>query len=277
MPKGLEGVSSKPVVIKIGGSTLGSHDTTLEDLVTLQKQGVPCVVVHGGGKVISDWMKRQGIPPRFVRGLRVTDEPSLEIAAAVLTGLINKQLVSALLARGGKAIGMSGVDGGMLEAEIADPDLGLVGRIVKVNTEPLRATLEAGFIPMVAPIGIHRMDGSEHAGSLLNINGDTAAGEIAHALGAEHLVFLTDVEGVKDSSGRVLPRLSEMEARRFLRSGTASGGMIPKLEAGLRAMETVGTTQILDGREPEALIDCVSGKVRGTLLLRRRPPPGGQG
>jgi len=275
MPKGLEGGSSKPVVIKIGGSTLGSHDTTLEDLVTLQKQGVPCVVVHGGGKVISDWMKRQGIPPRFVRGLRVTDEPSLEIAAAVLTGLINKQLVSALLARGGKAIGMSGVDGGILEAEIADPDLGLVGKIVKVNTEPLRATLEAGFIPMVAPIGVHRMDGSEHAGSLLNINGDTAAGEIAWALGAEQLVFLTDVEGVKDASGRVLPRLSEMEARRFLRSGTASGGMIPKLEAGLRAMETVGTTQILDGREPEALIDCVSGKVRGTLLLRRRPPPGG--
>lgn len=277
MPKGLEGVSSKPVVIKIGGSTLGSHDTTLEDLVTLQKQGIPCVVVHGGGKVISDWMKRQGIPPRFVRGLRVTDEPSLEIATAVLTGLINKQLVSALLARGGKAIGMSGVDGGILEAEIADPDLGLVGKIVKVNIEPLRAMLEAGFIPVVAPIGIHRMDGSEHAGSLLNINGDTAAGEIARALGAEHLVFLTDVEGVKDASGRVLPRLSEMGARRFLRSGTASGGMIPKLEAGLRAMETVGATQILDGRKPAALMDCVSGKVRGTLLLRRRPPPGGPG
>ena len=271
MSKGSEGASVQPVVIKIGGSTLGSHDTTLEDLVALQKRGVSCVVVHGGGKVISDWMKRQGIRPRFVRGLRVTDEASLEIATAVLTGLVNKQLVSALLALGGRAIGLSGVDGGILEAELDDPALGLVGKIVKVNTEPLQATLDAGFIPIVAPIGVHRMDGSEHAGSLLNINGDTAAGEIAWALAAEQLVFLTDVEGVKDASGRVLTRLSEREAQRFLRSGTASGGMIPKLEAGLRALETVGSAQILDGREPGALSDCIAGKVRGTLLLGKRP------
>jgi acetylglutamate kinase len=273
MSKGQEGV--KPIVIKIGGSTLGNHDTTLEDLVALQKKGVPCVVVHGGGKIISDWMKKQGIPPRFVRGLRVTDEPSLEIAAAVLTGLINKQLVSALLAKGARVMGMSGVDGGILEGVIEDPELGLVGKIIKVNPDPIFAALNAGYIPLLAPIGVHQFDGSEHSGSLLNINGDTAAGEIAWALRASHLVFLTDVEGVKDASGRVMPRLSESEARRFLRSGVASGGMIPKLEAGLRAMETVQTTQIVDGRLPGALMDCLSNKAVGTYLVRTRFPERG--
>jgi len=274
MAKGLKGAAAHTIVIKIGGSTLGSHDTTLEDLVALQRQGTLPVVVHGGGKLISDWMKRQGIPPRFVRGLRVTDEASLEIATAVLTGLVNKQLVSALLARGGKAVGMSGVDGGILEAEMSDPELGLVGRIVKVNAQPLQAAMDAGFIPVVAPIGIHLLDGSPLSGSLLNINGDTAAGEIAWALEAERLVFLTDVDGVKDASGRVLPRLSQGEVRRFLRSGTASGGMIPKLEACLRALKTVGSAQILDGRQPGALSDCLSGKVRGTLVMGKRPREG---
>jgi acetylglutamate kinase len=267
MTRGSKTATTRPIVIKIGGSTLGSNDTTFEDLAALQRQGVPCVVVHGGGKVISDWMKKQGIAPRFVRGLRVTDEPSLEIAVAVLTGLINKQLVSAMLARGARVIGMSGVDGAILEATIEDPELGLVGRIAKVNTELLQSTLASGFMPMIAPIGIHKFDGSQLSGSLLNINGDTAAGEIAWALKAERLVFLTDVEGVKDASGRVIQRLSEPDARRFLTSGVASGGMIPKLEAGLRAMETVGTTQIVDGREPGALANCLGGKAIGTSLI----------
>jgi len=269
MGNGYGGAPARLVVVKIGGSTLGSHDTTLEDLVDLQRRGILPVVVHGGGKVISDWMKRQGIIPRFVRGLRVTDQPSLEIATAVLTGLINKQLVSALLVCGGKAVGLSGVDGGVLEAEIDDPELGLVGRIVKVNTEPLRAFLGAGYIPVVAPIGVHRLDGSPLSGSLLNINGDTAAGEIAWALQSERLVFLTDVAGVQDTAGRVLARLSPREARRILESGTASGGMIPKLEAGLRALDTVGSAHIIDGRNPRALADCMSGKALGTRLSGR--------
>lgn len=269
MGSGYGGAAARPVVVKIGGSTLGRHDTTLEDVVELQKRGVLPVVVHGGGKVISDWMKRQGIIPRFVRGLRVTDKASLEIATAVLTGLINKQLVSALLVRGGKAVGLSGVDGAVLEAELADPELGLVGRIVKVNAEPLYASLNAGYIPVVAPIGVHRLDGSSMSGSLLNINGDTAAGEIAWALRSEHLVFLTDVAGVQDTAGRVLARLSPREARRILDSGIASGGMIPKLEACLRALDTVGSAHIIDGRNPRALADCIAGKSLGTRLAGR--------
>ena len=140
---------------------------------------------------------------------------------------------------------------------------------MKVNTEPLYAFLNAGYIPVVAPIGVHRLDGSPLSGSLLNINGDTAAGEIARALQSERLVFLTDVAGVQDTAGRVLGRLSPREARRILESGTASGGMIPKLEAGLRALDTVGSAHIIDGRNPRALADCMSGKALGTRLSGR--------
>ena len=139
------------IVVKIGGSTLGDHDTTLADLVTLQRRGVSSVVVHGGGKVISDWMVKQGVRPRFVRGLRVTDRPSLDIVVAVLTGLVNKSLVASIAALGGKAFGISGADGGMLTAQVEDPDLGLVGRIVNVNRGPIDAVLASGCIPVIAP------------------------------------------------------------------------------------------------------------------------------
>ncbi len=132
-----------PVVVKIGGSTLGSHDTSLRDLVTLQQEGPAVVVVHGGGNVISQWMQRQGIPPRFVRGLRVTDAASLEIVVAVLTGLINKELVSGIHALGGKAIGISGIDGGLIEANIADPELGFVGEVQKVNGGVLQVIMDS--------------------------------------------------------------------------------------------------------------------------------------
>src|SRR5919106_5242881 len=201
------GVSSPPIVVKIGGSILGSHDTSLKDLVTLQKKGVDVVVVHGGGNVISQWMQRQGIPPRFVNGLRVTDAASLDIVVAVLTGLINKELVCSLHQLGGKAMGISGIDGGLLEACIANPELGFVGEITKVSAGPIRAILGCGFIPMIAPLAMHRHDGSEHAGNPLNINGDTVAGAVARALGAERLIFLTGVPGIMGGSGRVVPRL----------------------------------------------------------------------
>ena len=166
-------MTDKPVVVKIGGSTLGSHDTTMEDLVALQRDGVKLIVVHGGGTIISQWMERQGTIPRFVRGLRVTNGESLEIVTAVLTGLVNKQLVASLIALGGKALGLSGVDGGLLEAELADQELGYVGDITRVNPQPLLQVLEGGYIPLVAPVGLHRVDGSPYSGSLLNINGDT--------------------------------------------------------------------------------------------------------
>ena len=139
-------MAAPPIVVKIGGSTLGSHDTTLKDLVTLQNQGVDVVVVHGGGNVISQWMQRQGIRPRFVNGLRVTDEASLEIVVAVLSGLINKKLVARMHVLGGRAIGISGIDGGLLEARVADPELGYVGEIASVNTGAITALLNLSLI-----------------------------------------------------------------------------------------------------------------------------------
>ena len=254
------------IVVKIGGSTLGSHDTTLEDLAALHKQGVSSVVVHGGGNVITEWMEKQGVRPRFVRGLRVTDARSLEIVVAVLTGLINKTLVASLQGLGVKAMGISGADGGMLQARIKDPELGFVGSVVEVNSEPIRAVLDAGCIPVIAPVALHRADGSPQAGSLLNINADTAAGEIAAALGSTQLVLLTDVEGVLDSSRRLIPRLTERQARGLIHSNVVAGGMVPKLEACLAALKRRSVAQIVDGRRPGALMDTLAGKAPGTRI-----------
>jgi acetylglutamate kinase len=261
------------VVVKIGGSTLGSHDTTLEDLVALQRNGANLVVVHGGGSIISQWMERQGAVPRFVRGLRVTDAQSLEIVTAVLTGLVNKQLVASLISLGGSSIGISGVDGGLLEAQVADEELGYVGDVTKVNPRPLLQALKAGYMPLVAPLGLHCVDSSPYSGSLLNINGDTVAGELALAIGAHRLIFLTDVEGVMDGSGRVIPRLNERSARLLLSSGVVRGGMIPKLSACLRALERVPMTEIVDGRVPGVLMDCLTGAHTGTQVLQSRAQP----
>ncbi len=258
--------SSGAIVVKIGGSTLGSHDTTLHDLVTLQQQGVNSVVVHGGGKIISDWMAKQGVMPRFVRGLRVTDAPSIDIVVAVLTGLINKNLVASMVELGARAIGISGADDGMLRANIRDPELGLVGDVVNVNTDPIIAVLDSGCIPVIAPVGVKVAEGGEGSPTLLNINADTAAGEIAAALGASRLVFLTDVQGVLDTTRRLIPRLTERQARGLISSNVAAGGMIPKLEACLTALHSGGVSYIVDGRKPSALIDVVSGATLGTRI-----------
>ena len=262
-------MSDRPVVVKIGGSTLGSRDTTLKDLVALQQDGVKPIVVHGGGSIISQWMERQGAIPRFVRGLRVTDAESLEIATAVLTGLVNKQLVASLMSLGGKALGLSGVDGGLLEAQMADEELGYVGEVTKVNPQLVLQALEGGYIPLVAPLGLHRSNGSPYSGSLLNINGDTVAGELAYAMGVDRLIFLTDVEGIMDGSGRVIQRLDERSGKLLLRSGTVKGGMIPKLEACLRALGRVTSTNVIDGRRPGALMDCFRGVSVGTQIAGR--------
>ena len=260
-------MAGPPLVVKIGGSTLGRHDTSLHDLVALQQQGRPVVVVHGGGPVISQWMQRQGIPPRFVNGLRVTDAASLDIVVAVLTGLVNKELVSRLHNLGGRALGLSGLDAGLLQARIANPELGYVGEITQVNPEPLTALLDNGYIPMLAPLAMQEADGSDHAGGPLNVNGDTVAGELAAILGAERLIFLTDVPGLMDANGRVLPRLDKRRARLLLRSDVVRGGMIPKLEAGLRALETAPVVDIVDGREPGALLNCAAGQGAGTRIM----------
>ena len=259
--------SNSPIVVKIGGSTLGNNDTSLADLVKLQQQGQDVVVVHGGGPVISQWMQRQGIAPRFVNGLRVTDAASLDIVVAVLTGLVNKELVGIMHGLGAKVLGLSGIDAGILEARVANPDLGYVGEITKVNPEPINAVLEGGYIPMLAPLAMQEWDGSEHAGGPLNINGDTVAGELAHALGARHLIFLTDVAGVMDGNGRVMARLNRRRAGLLLNSDVVKGGMIPKLEACVRALETSPVTDIVDGREPGALLKCLEGDGGGTRIV----------
>ena len=260
-------IAEHPIVVKIGGSTLGSHDTSLKDLVRLQEEGRKVVVVHGGGNVISQWMQRQGLAPRFVGGLRVTDAPSLEIVVAVLTGLINKELVSMMQEFGGRPVGLSGIDGGMIEAKIGNPELGFVGEITNINGDLIKALLDGGFTPMIAPLGVHVRDGSKNAGSPLNINGDTVAGELAYALQAEQLIFLTDVAGVMDSGGRVIRRLDRRRANILFNSGVIQGGMIPKLSACLRALERTPMANIVDGRQPNALLDCVRGDSSGTTIV----------
>jgi len=252
-------MQKKIIVVKIGGSTLGNHDTTLEDLVTLQKQGKSLVVVHGGAKVTSEWLARLGIPTSFVNGLRVTDAETLKVVAAALGGLVNKELVVAIQALGGKAVSLSGCDGNLLWASIKSPELGYVGEIVAVDPTPLKLLLDAGYMPLVAPVSFGSVEGRT---MLLNINGDTAAGEIAAALAAEKLIFLTDVDGIHDGSGKAIPRLNLAEAKNMLVSGAASGGMVPKIEASIRALTTTQVVRIIDGKISHALLHDVTGQAR---------------
>ena len=222
-----------PIVVKIGGSTLGGNDTSLQDLVALHRDGKPIVIVHGGGNVISEWMQRQNLAPNFVNGLRVTDAPSLEIVVAVLGGLVNKELTAQMQQLGGPTIGISGMDGCLLQAHVANPDLGYVGEIVAVDPTPVNAILSSGYIPMISPIAVDVSDGSDHAGQPLNVNGDTAAGSLAHAMGAQSMIFLTDVAGVMDNGGRVIPPVDRAggggvaRVRRCARRNAAQAGGVP--------------------------------------------------
>jgi acetylglutamate kinase len=254
------------IVVKIGGATLGSHDTTIEDVVSLQKRGESMVVVHGGGKLITEWLDKRGLSSRFVRGERVTDKAALEVVIAVLAGLVNKGIAATINGRGGQAIGISGADGALIEAGIKDSAMGYVGTVVKVNVTPLKLLLESGYIPVVAPLGFYSIDRPEEAPQIVNVNADAVAGEIAAAIGSKQLVFLTDVIGVCDHSGKLLPRLSPDEAEALVVSGVASGGMIPKLKACLRALSNASTTCIIDGRQPHALLKEIEGDGGGTTI-----------
>ena len=256
----------KITVVKIGGSTLGSHDTTIDDIIELQRQGEPPVVVHGGGKLITEWLNKLGIPSRFVRGERVTDAPALEVVTAILAGLVNKDIVASINDRGGRAVGISGVDGVLLKGRIAEPEKGYVGVAAKVNTDIIQALLKAGFIPVIAPVGLNTDNRPAGTPNTLNFNADVVAGEIASALGAEHLIFLTDVAGILDKSGQLMPRLSPDQAEALLASGVASGGMIPKVQSCLRALSAARITCIVDGREPHALMKTIKGEYTGTTI-----------
>ncbi len=255
----------KAVVIKIGGATLGSHDTTIADIVALQQQGRSLVVVHGGGKMITSWLEKRGIETRFINGERVTDEETLEVVVSVLVGVVNKEIVADINARGGMAIGISGVDGAFIQGRFKNKELGFVGEVARINPAPLEVLLKAGYIPVVAPIAIN--DKAEKAPRVLNINADIVAGEIAAAIGAEKLVFLTDVAGVSDHSGNLLSHLSPGEAEALVASGTASGGMIPKIKACLRALSGASAACLIaDGRQSHALLDDINGKGGGTTI-----------
>jgi acetylglutamate kinase len=253
-------------VVKIGGSTLGNHDTTLDDIVSLQRQSKPVVVVHGGGKLITEWLTRLGISSKFVRGERVTDQPSLDVVVAVLAGLVNKDIVAALNARGGRAVGLAGVDGSLIEGSIGDTEKGYVGVVTRVNTDVITVLMGAGYVPIVAPVGLNTGPRPDGAPAALNFNADVVAGEIAAAVNAERLVFLTDVPGIMDHAHKLIPVLSAGEARALLDSGVASGGMIPKVQSCLRALATTGVACIVDGREPHALMQTMGKGYTGTTI-----------
>jgi len=257
---------SKVIVVKIGGATLGSHDTTIEDIVTLQQQGKSLVVVHGGGKLITEWLQKRGISAHFVDGERVTNKAALEIVIAVLAGLVNKEIVAGINSLGGRAIGISGVDGAFIQGRVKDKELGYVGTVVKVNLAPLEVLLKLGYIPVVAPVSLNLSDKPSEVTRVLNVNADVVAGEIAAAMGAERLIFLTDVVGVCDQSGKLLPHLSSSEAEALLASGVASEGMLPKIKACLKALSNTQITRIIDGRQRHALLGEIEGSGGGTTI-----------
>jgi acetylglutamate kinase len=252
----------KTVVVKIGGS-IGQDGTALEDVVTLHRLGVKPVVVHGGGPMISDWQDRLGLETKFVDGRRYTDEPTLDLARMVLIGKVNSDLVAYLGSLGAPAVGLSGIDGGMIRARIRDPKLGLVGEVVDVDLTALRALSAAGYLVVVAPAAV-TADSQP-----LNVNADSIAGDIARALEAEKLVFFTDVDGILDASGSVISTLTIAGARDLIASGQASGGMIPKIEACIRALDTVPRAHVLDGRVPHALLrELFTDAGVGTMIVR---------
>jgi len=264
---------SNITVVKLGGSTLGQHDTSLDDIAALYRDGHRFVVVHGGGATISEWLAKHEIESRFVRGLRVTDAAALEVVVAVLAGLVNKRLVAELAARGAGVIGLSGADGGLIRARRYDPELGFVGDVVSIDAAALTAMADGGAIVVLAPItielalsGPEGAEGDALAAQLLNLNADTVAGQVAASLQAERLVFLTDVPGVMDGDGAVLPSLSPERAQELLESGVVAGGMIPKVEAALLAASGGVQAFIVDGRESGALRAVLAGAPVGTRV-----------
>jgi acetylglutamate kinase len=242
-------------VIKIGGSTFGSGDTTIEDIAALQKKKKPLVVIHGGGNTVTDWLKRQEIETKFVRGERVTDLRSLAVVTAVLAGLVNKEITAAINLHGGKAAGISGVDGSLIESRMKDKELQYVGSAEKVNQAILETLLKAGFIPVVSPISLYSLGRAGEEPGVINVNGDPIAGEIAIALKAKKLVYLTDVDGIKDKSGKYLPQINKAEAENLIAAGVIAGGMIPKVNACLKAAKAGALARIINGTTPHALLN----------------------
>lgn len=260
-------MKTRPIVIKIGGSTFGSSDTTVQDLVALQKQGMDIVVVHGGGALITQWLKRQAVSTSFIHGLRVTDAESLKVVTAVLSGLVNKELVCSLQKAGARAAGISGVDGCMVSSSIRVPELGFTGEVDSVDCSLLNTLLEGGYLTVISPVCYFPASGVGEP-LMLNLNGDSVTGEMAIALGAEMVIFLTDVPGVKDSRGDYLKEIKTQQAEDLIYEGVAAGGMEVKLRACIKVAQAGGKAYIIDGRRPHALQDGMRGKVDGTSVVK---------
>lgn len=255
------------VVIKLGGHAMVSDegmDSFARDVVLMQQVGVRPVIVHGGGPMITSMLARQGIESTFVQGRRVTDAATVEIAEMVLSGHVGKRIVQAIGAQGGRAVGLSGKDAGLMRCVTMDPALGFVGAPVEVNPAILRTLGAAETIPVIAPIGF----GAD--GETFNVNGDTAAGAIAAALEADRLLLLTDVPGVKNAAGDVVTELTPDQIRAMIADGTVAGGMIPKTETALAAIDGgVRAVVILDGRAPNAcLLELYTDHGAGSLIHR---------
>lgn len=263
---------NKVVVIKYGGNAMINEELkeqVMEDIVLLSLIGVKVVLVHGGGPEITDMLKKVGKESVFVDGLRVTDKETSEIVQMVLAGKINKSLVNLLQIKGGKAVGLSGMDGHLIEAEVKDARLGYVGRITAINTDPLTDLMEKNYIPVVSTVGC------DNEGNVYNINADTAAAYIAGALGAYRLVTMTDIAGIlrdKDDPSSLIPSIDIAEAHALFDEGVISGGMIPKVECCIDAIRRgVEKVFILDGRVPHALlIETLTDEGAGTMVMEAR-------
>ena len=264
----------KTLVIKYGGAAMEQADLKeqfAQDVLLLRLVGIRPVIVHGGGPQIGALMKRLGKEPRFVGGMRVTDEETMEIVEMVLVGKINKEIVGLINLHGGRAVGLSGKDGGLIRAhkrlhrtpDGQSADIGLVGEVDAVNPEPIRVLEDNGFIPVIAPVGV----GS--GGETYNINADLVAGDVAAALHAEKLIHLTDVQGINGEDGRHVSTLTKRDAERLIKAGVIDGGMLPKVESALRALGGgAQKAHIIDGRVPHAiLLEVLTVEGIGTEII----------
>ena len=259
----------KIIVVKYGGNAMINDDlkeAVMGDIVLLSLIGIKVVLVHGGGPEISDMLKRVGKQSEFVNGLRVTDEESMDIVQMVLAGKINKNLVNLLMEKGGRAIGLCGVDGHMIEAKQLDPALGYVGEITQVNTQPILDVLEKGYIPVISTVAC------DNEGHTYNINADTAAARIAGMLQAESLISMKDIAGIlrdKDDPSTLISKINVSDAPELIHEGVISGGMIPKVECCIEAIRRgVNKVFIIDGRVPHSiLIETLTDEGIGTMLV----------
>ena len=261
--------NGKVVVVKYGGNAMINEqlkEQVMEDIALLWLIGVKVVLVHGGGPEISDMMAKLGKKPEFVEGLRVTDKETVDIVQMVLAGKVNKSLVTLVQMKGGHAVGLSGIDGGLIEAKVKDERLGYVGKITKIRPQPINDLLEKNYIPVVSTVA------SDRQGNVYNINGDTAAAYIAGALGAERLIMMTDIAGIlrdKDDPSTLIPHITVEEAGKLYEEGVISGGMIPKVDCCIEALQRgVKNVTIMDGRVPHSiLMELLTDEGAGTMVM----------